>query len=67
MSKGYWIVTVDVSDPEGYKKYLAANPAAFLKEQFSALLAMPRRNRPRENASAARQTSTHWRWCSWRP
>lgn len=31
MSKGYWIVRVDVSDPEGYKKYLAANPAAFKK------------------------------------
>ena len=31
MSKGYWIVSVDVNDPEGYKKYLAANPAAFKK------------------------------------
>jgi uncharacterized protein (DUF1330 family) len=31
MSKGYWIVHVDVHDPEGYKKYLAANPAAFSK------------------------------------
>lgn len=31
MSKGYWIVRVDVKDPEGYKKYLAANPAAFGK------------------------------------
>lgn len=31
MSKGYWIVRVDVSDPEGYQKYLAANPAAFEK------------------------------------
>ena len=29
--KGYWIVRVDVKDPEGYKKYLAANPAAFKK------------------------------------
>lgn len=31
MSKGYWIVRVDVHDPEGYKKYLAANPKAFEK------------------------------------
>ncbi|MCB1497957.1 MAG: DUF1330 domain-containing protein [Bauldia sp.] len=31
MSKGYWIVRVDVHDPEGYKKYLAANAAAFKK------------------------------------
>ena len=29
MAKGYWIAHVDVSDPEGYKKYLAANGAAF--------------------------------------
>ena len=26
--KAYWIIRVDVSDPDGYKKYLAANPAA---------------------------------------
>ncbi|MCB1501584.1 MAG: DUF1330 domain-containing protein [Bauldia sp.] len=31
MSKGYWIVRVDISDPETYKKYLAANGAAFKK------------------------------------
>ncbi|MFO1091245.1 MAG: DUF1330 domain-containing protein [Hyphomicrobiales bacterium] len=31
MPKGYWIVRVDVTDPEGYKKYLAANGAAFAK------------------------------------
>ena len=29
--KAYWIIRVDVSDPDGYKKYLAANPAAFKK------------------------------------
>ncbi len=33
MSKGYWIVRVDVHDPETYKKYLAANAAAFKKYQ----------------------------------
>ena len=31
MAKGYWIVRVDVSDPEGYKAYVAANAEAFRK------------------------------------
>jgi uncharacterized protein (DUF1330 family) len=31
MAKGYWIAHVDVSDPEGYKAYQAANAAAFAK------------------------------------
>jgi uncharacterized protein (DUF1330 family) len=31
MPKGYWIAHVDVTDPEVYKKYLAANGAAFAK------------------------------------
>ena len=31
MAKGYWIVRVDVSDPEAYKTYVAANAAAFAK------------------------------------
>ena len=31
MPKGYWIAHVDVIDPEVYKKYLAANGAAFAK------------------------------------
>jgi uncharacterized protein (DUF1330 family) len=25
VAKGYWVVTVDVTDPEGYKSYVAAN------------------------------------------
>ncbi|HXE50363.1 MAG TPA: DUF1330 domain-containing protein [Ramlibacter sp.] len=25
MTKGYWIVRVDITDPEQYKKYIAAN------------------------------------------
>lgn len=29
MAKGYWIVRVDVTDPDGYKEYVAANAAAF--------------------------------------
>ena len=31
MPKGYWIARVDVSDPEAYKQYVAANAAAFTK------------------------------------
>src|SRR6186713_2901875 len=31
MAKGYWIVRVDIADPEEYKKYLAANAAPFRK------------------------------------
>ena len=29
MAKGYWIVRVDVADPESYKEYIAANAAPF--------------------------------------
>jgi len=29
--KGYWIAHADVTDPEGYKAYVAANAAAFAK------------------------------------
>ena len=31
MAKGYWIASVDVTDPEGYKAYVAANAEAFRK------------------------------------
>lgn len=31
MAKGYWIAHVDVTDPEAYKDYVAANAAAFTK------------------------------------
>ena len=31
MSKGYWIVRVDVHDVDRYRKYIAANGAAFGK------------------------------------
>ncbi len=31
MPKGYWIAHVDVSNPEGYKEYVALNAKAFAK------------------------------------
>ncbi|PLX38160.1 MAG: DUF1330 domain-containing protein [Hyphomicrobiales bacterium] len=31
MAKGYWIGRVTVTDPDGYKKYIEANGAAFAK------------------------------------
>ena len=31
MPKGYWVARVDVTDPEGYQAYVAANAAAFRK------------------------------------
>lgn len=31
MAKGYWIGLVDVTDPEGYKAYVAANAKVFRK------------------------------------
>jgi uncharacterized protein (DUF1330 family) len=31
MAKGYWVVFADVTDPEGYKAYVAANGKALAK------------------------------------
>ena len=31
MAKGYWIGRLDVSNPDGYKAYVAANAAVFRK------------------------------------
>ncbi|MET0674222.1 MAG: DUF1330 domain-containing protein [Bradyrhizobium sp.] len=31
MAKGYWVARVDVGNEEGYKPYMAANPAIFQK------------------------------------
>ena len=38
MLKGYWIPQVDVSDPEGYKAYMAATPPAHQKYNGVALV-----------------------------
>ena len=31
MAKGYWVVFADVTDPEGYKEYIAASAKALAK------------------------------------
>ena len=31
MAKGYWVAFADVTDPEGYKAYIAENAVAFRK------------------------------------
>jgi uncharacterized protein (DUF1330 family) len=31
MTKGYWVAFADISDPEGYKAYIAENAKAFRK------------------------------------
>jgi len=31
MTKGYWVAFADISDPEGYKAYMAENAKAFSK------------------------------------
>src|SRR5262249_45311825 len=33
MPKGYWIVHIDVRDPDGYQKYVEANAVAFARHQ----------------------------------
>ena len=38
MPKGYWIVHIDVSDPEGYKSYLAGTTEAHHKFGGTALV-----------------------------
>jgi uncharacterized protein (DUF1330 family) len=38
MPKGYWIPKIDVSNPEGYKAYMAATPPAHEKYRGTALV-----------------------------
>ena len=53
MAKGYWIAHVDVTDPEAYKSYVAANAAAFAR--FGArFLVRAGRGEIKEGAARAR-------------
>ena len=45
MAKGYWIAHLDVTDPEGYKEYQAANAVAFRKYGGRFLVRAERRSR----------------------
>ena len=45
MAKGYWVVFADVSDPEGYKSYIAANGKALASTERAFSLAAARPNR----------------------
>ena len=53
MPKGYWIVRVDVTDPEAYKKYVAAN-AEPLARYGAQLPRARRRARMRRGKARAR-------------
>ena len=54
MPRGYWIAHVDVSDPEAYKAYVAANAVPFAKYGARFLVRSGRHEVP-EGASRARQ------------
>jgi len=53
MAKGYWIARVDVTDPEKYKAYVAANAEPFKKFGAHFLVRAGRFENP-EGASRAR-------------
>jgi len=54
MAKAYWIAHVDVSDPEAYKAYVAANAEAFAK-YGARFLVRAGRHEVAEGTSKARQ------------
>lgn len=51
MAKGYWVVFADVTDPEGYKGYMAANAKALAKYDGRFLVrggaSTPKEGKPR--------------------
>ncbi|HEX2256142.1 MAG TPA: DUF1330 domain-containing protein [Afifellaceae bacterium] len=53
MPKGYWIARVDVSDPETYKRYVAANAAPFA-EYGGRFLVRGGRSEAKEGTSRSR-------------
>lgn len=53
MAKGYWVGFADVTDPEGYKLYVAANAEAFRK-YGARFLVRGGQNEPREGKPRSR-------------
>jgi uncharacterized protein (DUF1330 family) len=53
MAKGYWIGHVDVTNPEGYKAYVAANAEAFAK-YGAKFLVRGGKHVPKEGTSRSR-------------
>ena len=53
MAKGYWVVFADVSDPEGYKEYIAANGKA-LSKYGARFLARGGKSEPQEGKPRSR-------------
>lgn len=53
MPKGYWIARVDVSDPEAYQRYVAANAAPFA-EHGARFLVRGGRHEAKEGAARSR-------------
>lgn len=53
MPKGYWIVRVDITDPEKYQAYITANAAAFNKFGVRFLIRAGRFENP-EGSSRSR-------------
>ena len=53
MSKGYWIVFADVTDPEGYREYIAGNAKALAK-YGARFLARGGKTQPREGTPRSR-------------
>ena len=48
--KGYWIAMVDVTDPDGYGNYIAANAAVFEKYGAKFIVRGGRNEQPEEPA-----------------
>ena len=57
MAKGYWVVFADVSDPEGYKEYIAANTQALAGTAPASLRAA---GRPRPRRASHARASSSW-------
>ena len=55
MPKGYWVVFADVTDPEGYKGYMAANAKALANKIARMAWAMMARASVTSNPSRWRR------------